>query len=776
MELQKIELADFGNLFRTDPAKLADQELLSLDYLLHRAWKHKREGGQVHFGDKYWSFEDLVNLHALVRREMSSRAFQHTAADELDSQTQPFLKAKDDLAPVHPSGVELGREITLEEVLPQIKSFYAHPVFAWIVGGLANWGKTKGDIDVLWWATPDVPEYLKKILEFRFGRQFADKELAGRVQHHLNYYQGPFTKAVPIYALKVERINPEGGVKEASAQEIGFKPEPVDLVWDEARKGWTIPDCPKQLRSASEDVQAQAEASAKEDEVRLFRFFYPLKPTRGHKPDEPQSVDAFLRAFKDEDFPVYSSKKFDGADYVVFRDGDRVRMISEDGRDNTDRFPEIAEALKSLPVPRFALLAEIERWDEDKHLPRETVTAYVNAADEPDDSDFIANVYDAVYFESENVRPGDIHKLPFADRLRFLEALGLPQSTDDPPDLDLKLNLVPHYRCRDKDELREKTEKLRRLEGSEGNVAKAHGFVYNLENKPSGMVKFHNAAILRGVVTESKETKTPEVFNFSYGLDFQGMKVPNETIRSVGGRLFHEIGTTFSSTLAADPSDVIEVEFETLNVTRDLKAGTVAVSAWAPRVLGIAGKGRPMTIGEAVKAAREGFVLQEKELTPEGETLYKGVRQAFGSYGGKRFLAHRIASYIPLHKTYVEPFAGGAAVFFAKDPSPKEVLNDRDAEIAFMYRFIRDHAPEDRQALAKRDWVIRKETHERLKTMKPATDRDRFYKAFYLTRSSYGKQRGGSFNPANAGVRIDFPANIERAQKRLQNAAVRNKD
>ena len=57
-----------------------------------------------------------------------------------------------------------------------------------------------------------------------------------------------------------------------------------------------------------------------------------------------------------------------------------------------------------------------------------------------------------------------------------------------------------------------------------------------------------------------------------------------------------------------------------------------------------------------------------------------------------------------------------------------------------------------RQALAKRDWVIRKDIHERLKAMKPASDRDRFYKAFYLTRSSYGKQRGGSFNPANGGV------------------------
>lgn len=106
MKIFKIELADFGNLFRSDPAKLSDQELLSLDFILHRAWKVKREDGRVHFGDKSWSFEDLINLHAFVRHEMSKRAFQHTLADELDQQTLPFLKAKEELAPVHPSGVE----------------------------------------------------------------------------------------------------------------------------------------------------------------------------------------------------------------------------------------------------------------------------------------------------------------------------------------------------------------------------------------------------------------------------------------------------------------------------------------------------------------------------------------------------------------------------------------------------------------------------------------------------------------------------------------------
>jgi len=188
-------------------------------------------------------------------------------------------------------------------------------------------------------------------------------------------------------------------------------------------------------------------------------------------------------------------------------------------------------------------------------------------------------------------------------------------------------------------------------------------------------------------------------------------------------------------------------------------------------------RGFQHTIQDALQEQTLAMLMEAgDEAGTAEEDVEKGVRQAFGSYGGKRYLAHKIASYLPHHRTYVEPFAGGAAVLYAKDPSPQEALNDKDPEIAFMHKFIRDHSVEDKNALAKREWRILKDTHERLKAMKPETDRDRFYKSFYLTRSSYGKMRGGSFNQANSGVRIDFPNNIERAQARLVNVAISNKD
>jgi DNA adenine methylase len=62
----------------------------------------------------------------------------------------------------------------------------------------------------------------------------------------------------------------------------------------------------------------------------------------------------------------------------------------------------------------------------------------------------------------------------------------------------------------------------------------------------------------------------------------------------------------------------------------------------------------------------------------------------FGWPGGKRQLAKKIVSLIPPHKTYVEPFAGAAWVFWAKEPSEIEVLNDIDPDLMRFYQNIGD--------------------------------------------------------------------------------------
>lgn len=59
-------------------------------------------------------------------------------------------------------------------------------------------------------------------------------------------------------------------------------------------------------------------------------------------------------------------------------------------------------------------------------------------------------------------------------------------------------------------------------------------------------------------------------------------------------------------------------------------------------------------------------------------------------YGGKQQLAPRIIDMIPEHRLYAEPFCGGAAIFFAKEPSLVEVLNDTNKELVNFYKVVQN--------------------------------------------------------------------------------------
>lgn len=59
-------------------------------------------------------------------------------------------------------------------------------------------------------------------------------------------------------------------------------------------------------------------------------------------------------------------------------------------------------------------------------------------------------------------------------------------------------------------------------------------------------------------------------------------------------------------------------------------------------------------------------------------------------YGGKQKLVPEIIPRIPTHNSYVEPFCGGAAIFFSKKPSDIEVLNDTNKELINFYRVVQN--------------------------------------------------------------------------------------
>ena len=57
-------------------------------------------------------------------------------------------------------------------------------------------------------------------------------------------------------------------------------------------------------------------------------------------------------------------------------------------------------------------------------------------------------------------------------------------------------------------------------------------------------------------------------------------------------------------------------------------------------------------------------------------------------YGGKQNMLRHIIPLIPEHKTYIEPYFGGGAVFWAKAPSENEVINDYNFQVVNFYRTL----------------------------------------------------------------------------------------
>jgi DNA adenine methylase len=141
--------------------------------------------------------------------------------------------------------------------------------------------------------------------------------------------------------------------------------------------------------------------------------------------------------------------------------------------------------------------------------------------------------------------------------------------------------------------------------------------------------------------------------------------------------------------------------------------------------------------------------------------------------GGKNRLASRIISLIPEHTCYCEPFSGGAQVFFHKEPSEVEILNDLNAEVVNFLRVCQLHYEELIRYL--RYTVVSRRWFELFEKTDPETltDIQKAARFFYLQKNCYGGlvrhrnfvisvQDRSNYNPEA------IPELIRRTHERLQ--------
>ncbi len=140
--------------------------------------------------------------------------------------------------------------------------------------------------------------------------------------------------------------------------------------------------------------------------------------------------------------------------------------------------------------------------------------------------------------------------------------------------------------------------------------------------------------------------------------------------------------------------------------------------------------------------------------------------------GKRRLLPHLLPLVAALpHRTYVEPFAGAAALLFAREPSKAEVLNDIDGDLVRLYRVVANHLDEFvrqfRWALASRElfrWA-------QLQHVDTLTDIQRAARFFYLQKLCFG----GRVTGRTFGVDRRSPPriNVLRIEEDLSDAHIR---
>lgn len=99
----------------------------------------------------------------------------------------------------------------------------------------------------------------------------------------------------------------------------------------------------------------------------------------------------------------------------------------------------------------------------------------------------------------------------------------------------------------------------------------------------------------------------------------------------------------------------------------------------------------------------------------------------FPYFGGKQRIAGKLIDLFPEHNGYIEPYAGGLSVLFAKPPKPLEVINDLNSYLVTFWRVLRErpeelervcsltpHAREEFEMSSTRDGITDLETARRV--------------------------------------------------------------
>lgn len=177
-------------------------------------------------------------------------------------------------------------------------------------------------------------------------------------------------------------------------------------------------------------------------------------------------------------------------------------------------------------------------------------------------------------------------------------------------------------------------------------------------------------------------------------------------------------------------------------------------------------------IPEPVKDIYKKFGPPTSKFSGSGVHLEGGLRPIIGRIGGKNLLKKEIVNnYFPKdyqNMIYVEPFIGGGSIFFYKEPSDKEIINDKDSKLIQMYKGFKKY---DGEKISKDiNGKYNKEKFNKILNSNPKSQYDNFIKNLILYKTSFfGKGLG-------FGKRPYIKSNMKGYKDRLKDVEILNQD
>ena len=375
-------------------------------------------------------------------------------------------------------------------------------------------------------------------------------------------------KLAPDSALHLKLIR-YGWENDTATFDLVLIPAESNIIWikDTVEKMFSKAEI---FRSGNQKLEREALQSKEKDEVKPDRMIIPAKPelspVHAYRSGEVFDVDVLIEEIRryaknrGKDFvDVILQMKVDGARHLVFKKGKKIKIYSEDGSLNTERFPDLVEFLKGVPHD-LVLDCEIELFQGKEHQPREILSGAIHSKKplEPNQH-FVYNFFDCIYLDE------DIHNLPYIERLKRVQDAEIFQHSEDVERWKTDINFLKSYRATNPEGVRKVCLKLLGVRDSEGVMVKPADSIYPLNGRAPWW-KFKKYAEVHALVYDKKQTKKGD-YNLYVGVLYDGtLEIPPDNLIEYNGKKYVPVAVTYNTSVDVPIGAIVTVRFHNVNV------------------------------------------------------------------------------------------------------------------------------------------------------------------------------------------------------------------